>query len=67
MHILQETLITFLFLTLDATFSKTLSFYNHCIEQLRSDPLELNFFVFKISILKFFRLSPRNVLDCGEY
>ena len=45
---LQEMLITSPFLTLGTTSSKTLSFYNHCIVQIRSYPLELKSFTFKL-------------------
>ena len=69
MHMLQETLITFPFLKLDTTSSKTF-FPSKIIEWNNLDPTLRNsksFVVFKNSILKFIRPSPSNVFNCNNY
>ena len=65
---LQETLITFPDLKPNTTSSKTISSYNHWMEQFRSFGTQEYFiFDFKNSILKFIRTSPSNVFNCNNY
>ena len=62
---LQEMLITFPFLTIDTTSSKTVPFPQQSLNKDNLDPTLQNsksFVVFKNSILKFIKLSPSNVL-----
>ena len=71
MHMLQETLITFPVLNLDATSSKTLSFFlSTVIEWNNLDPAlpkSKRFVNLKNSILKFIRPSTSNVFNCNHY
>ena len=65
MHVLQGMLITFSFLTIDTTSSKTVPFLQQSLNKDNLDPTLQNsksFVVFKNSILKFIKLSPSNVL-----
>ena len=69
MHMLQETLITFLVLKTDTTSSKTSFFPSTIIKWNNLDHTVQNsksFVVFKYSILKFIRSSPSNVFNCNN-
>ena len=68
-HMLLVILITFPFLTLDTTL-KALSFFLHSLSRANEIlPIrtQKSFGIFKISILKFIRLSPNSVFNCDDH